>query len=250
MIHKVSYNYNMGSDLTANRRNIMKNTNTMTSTIIENRYIGKVQLTADDMGGMSCDNWNQYRQICDRLAKQAYDHAIGRAIDVNALGVYISAIFEFFGVDTIDSSKYHARILATMVERKPQSSQVLKDARKAKSEAKKAWEKAILEEVSEDAQNELKGIYEECSEKLEELYLEPKNYWYDLVPMLDRTKKHATAKARKALEDTCADIISERQLMTVEELEAEAVRLADERKGRKMRKKAEEKAQAEAEAMA
>ena len=250
MIHKVSYNYNMGSDLTANRRNIMKNTNTMTSTIIENRYIGKVQLTADDMGGMSCDNWNQYRQICDRLAKQAYDHAIGRAIDVNALGVYISAIFEFFGVDTIDSSKYHARILATMVERKPQSSQVLKDARITKSEAKKAWEKAILEEVSEDAQNELKGIYEECSEKLEELYLEPKNYWYDLVPMLDRTKKHATAKARKALEDTCADIISERQLMTVEELEAEAVRLADERKGRKMRKKAEEKAQAEAEAMA
>ena len=228
----------------------MKNTNTMTNAIIENRYIGKVQLTADDMGGMSCDNWNQYRQICDRLAKQAYDHAIGRAIDVNALGVYINAIFEFFGVDTIDSSKYHARILATMVERKPQSSQVLKDARKAKSEAKKAWEKAILEEVSEDAQNELKAVYEECSEKLEELYLEPKNYWYDLVPMLDRTKKHATAKARKALEDTCADIISERQLMTVEELEAEAVRLADERKGRKMRKKAEEKAKAEAEAMA
>ena len=225
-------------------------TNTMKNTIIENRYIGKVQLTADDMGGMTCDNWNQYRQICDRLAKQAYDHAIGRAVDKNALGVYISAIFEFFGVETIDSSKYHARILATMVERKPQSSQELKDARKAKTVAKKAWEESITNEESEEKQAECKAIYEECCDKLEELYLEPRNYWYDLVPMLDRTKRHATAKARKALEDTCADIISERQLMTVEELEAEAIRLADERKGRKARKKAEEKAKAEVEAMA
>lgn len=226
------------------------NTNTMKNTIIENRYIGKVQLTADDMGGMTCDNWNQYRQICDRLAKQAYDHAIGRAVDKNALGVYIKAIFEFFGVETIDSSAYHARILATMVERKPQSSQTLKDARKAKTVAKKAWEESMVNEEPEEKQAEFKADYEQACEKLEELYLEPKNYWYDLVPMLDRTKRHATAKARKALEDTCADIISERQLMSVEELEAEAIRLADERKGRKARKKAEEKAKAEVEAMA
>lgn len=226
------------------------NTNTMKNTIIENRYIGKVQLTADDMGGIGCDNWNQYRQICDKLAKQAYDHAIGRAIDNNALGVYISAIFDFFGVETIDSSKYHARVLATMVERKPQTSQALKDARKEKKLAKDVWEKAIADEEPEEKLAELKAIYEECSDALDALYLEPKNYWYDLVPMLDRTKKHATAKARKALEDTCADIISERQLMTVEELEAEAIRLADERKGRKARKSKEEKAKAEAEAMA
>ena len=226
------------------------NTNTIKNTIIENRYIGKVQLTADDMGGMTCDNWNQYRQICDRLAKQAYDHAIGRAIDKNALGVYISAIFEFFGVDTIDSSKYHSRICATMVERKPQSSQALKDARKAKTVAKKAWEESMVNEEPEEKQAECKAVYEECCNKLEELYLEPKNYWYDLVPMLDKSKRHATAKARKALEDTCADIINERQFMSAEELEAEAIRLADERKGRKARKKAEEKAKAEAEAMA
>ena len=241
----------MGSDLTTERRITMKtSTNTMKNTIIENRYIGKVQLTADDMGGIGCDNWNQYRQICDRLAKQAYDHAIGRAIDNNALGVYISAIFDFFGVETIDSSKYHARVLATMVERKPQTSQALKDARKEKKLAKDVWEKAIADDEPEEKLAELKAIYEECSDTLDQLYLEPKNYWYDLVPMLDRTKKHATAKARKALEDTCADIISERQLMTVEELEAEAIRLADERKGRKARKSKEEKAKAEAEAMA
>ena len=241
----------MGSDLTTGRRITMKtNANTMKNTIIENRYIGKVQLTADDMGGIGCDNWNQYRQICDKLAKQAYDHAIGRAIDNNALGVYISAIFDFFGVETIDSSKYHARILATMVERKPQTSQALKDARKEKKLAKDVWEKAIADDEPEEKLAELKATYEECSNALDALYLEPKNYWYDLVPMLDRTKKHATAKARKALEDTCADIISERQLMTVEELEAEAIRLADERKGRKARKSKEEKAKAEAEAMA
>lgn len=221
--------------------------NTMKNTIVENRYIGKIQLTADDMGGAGCDNWNQYRQICDRLAKQAYDHAVGRAVDKNALGVYISAIFEFFGVDTIDSSKYHARILATMVERKPQSSQTLKDARKAKTVAKKEWEQAITNEETEEKIAELKAVFEEKSQVLEDLYLEPKNYWYDLVPMLDKTKRHATAKARKALEDTCADIISERQLMSIEELEAEAVRLADERKGRKLRKKEEEKAKAVAE---
>ena len=217
-------------------------TTTMTNTILENRYIGKVQLTADDMGGIGCDNWNQYRQLCDNLAIAAYKHAVGRAVNKEMLGVCVAAAFDFFGVETVDSSKYHARILANMVERKPQTSQNLKDARKAKTAAKKAWEKAILDDESEEKQNEFKAIYEECCEKLDELYLEPNNYWFDLVPMLDRSKRHATAKARKALEDVCADIINERELMSVEELQAEAVRLADERKGRKLRKAAEEKA--------
>lgn len=218
------------------------NINTMKNTIIENRYIGKVQLTADDMGGMGCDNWNQYRQLCDNLAKSAYNHAVGREVNKEMLGVCVAAAFNFLGVETVDSSKYHARILASMVERKPQTSQELKDARKAKTVAKKAWEQAILDEETEEKQAECKADYEKACEVLDALYLEPKNYWYDLVPMLDRSKKHATAKARKALEDTCADIINERELMSVEELQAEAVRLADERKGRKLRKQAEEKA--------
>ena len=214
------------------------NINTMKNTIIENRYIGKVQLTADDMGGTGCDNWNQYRQLCDHLAKEAYNHAVGRSIDKNALGICIKAMFEFFGVETVDSSAYHARILATMVERKPQSSQELKDARKAKTAAKQAWEKALVEKKSDEETEVLKKAYELACDSLEALYLEPKNYWYEIVPMLDRTRRHATDKARKALEDTCADIISERQLMSVEELEAEAIRLADERRGRKARKAA------------
>lgn len=231
----------------------MTNTNTNTTiknTILENRYIGKIQLTADDMGGMGCDNWNQYRQLCDNLATAAYNHTVGRAVDSNTLGLCVSVLFNFFGVETIDSSKYHARILASLVERKPNSSDELKNARKAKTAAKKAWEKALVDEESEDTINELKKAYETASDKVDTLYLEPNNYWYDLKPMLDRSKRHATAKARKALEDVCADIINERAFMSVEELQAEAVRLADERKGRKMRKKAEEKAKAEAEAMA
>lgn len=226
------------------------NTNTMKNTIIDNRYIGKVQLTADDMGGVGCDNWNQYRQLCDNLAIASYNHTVGRAVDNNVLGVCVSALFEFFGVDTIDSSKYHSRILASLVERKPCSSQALKDARKIKTGAKKAWEQAIIDEEPEDKLKEFEQAYNDACDKVDTLYLEPNNYWYDLKPMLDKTKKHATAKARKALEDTCADIINERMFMSVEELQAEAIRLADERKGRKMRKKAEEKAKAEAEAMA
>lgn len=241
----------MGSDLTTGRRTIMTtNINTMKNTIIENRYIGKIQLTADDMGGVGCDNWNQYRQLCDNLAIAAWDHAMNKEVDTNVLGVCVSALFNFFGVETIDSSKYHARILACLIERKPCSSQALKDARKIKTGAKKALEKAILDEESEDKIEELSNNYDEACNAVDELYLEPKNYWYDPQPMLDRMKRHATAKARKALEDTCADIINERAFMSVTELQAEATRLADERKGRKARKKAEEKAKAEAEAMA
>lgn len=229
----------------------MSNINTVSNIIIENRYIGKIQLIADDMGGEGCKNWNDYRLVCDKLAKEAYNHAVGRAVDNNLIGVLTAGLFEFFGIKVADSSKYHARILATLVERKPQSSQALKDAKKAKNNAKKLWEEAIAEEKAEAVIEALKEEFEKCEEKVDELYLEPKNYWFDVVPMLDRSKKHATAKARKALEDTCADILTERQFMSAEELELEAKRLADERKGRAIRKKAEKKAEkAETEAKA
>ena len=217
--------------------------NAMTNTIIENRYIGKVQLTADDMGGAGCKNWETYRTVCDKLAKEAYNHAVGRSTDATLIGQCIAGLFDFFGIEVADSSKYHARILATMVERKAQYSQAYKDARKAKSEAKKAYEQAIADEKAEDEIATLKEAYDNCATALDDLALEPKNYWFDPVPMLDKSRKHATAKARKALEDTCADIITERQFMSVEELQAEAQRLTDERKGRKLRKKAEAKAE-------
>ena len=227
----------------------MSNTtiNTMSNTIIENRYIGKIQLTAEDMGGVGCKAWNDYRLVCDKLAKEAYNHAVGRTVDNDLIGVLVAGLFEFFGIEVADSSKYHARILAILVERKAQKSEVLKEAMKAKNAAKKVYNEAVEdEEKTETEIAELKEAYEKATEVVNELMLEPHNYWFDVVPMLDKTRKHAKPEARKALEDTCADIITERQFMSAEELEAEAQRLADERKGRKMRKKAEAKAEANA----
>ena len=228
----------------------MSNTNAIANIIVENRYIAKVQLTADDMGGAGCKNWNDYRLTCDKLAKEAYNRVIGRSVDTNLIGVLTAGLFEFFGIEVADSSAYHARILAALVVRKPQTSQKLKDARKAKKLAKEVWEKAVEEKKSEEEIATFKTAYENCCDTVDALMLEPHNYWKDFVPMVDRSRKHATAEARKALEDICADIINEREFMSAEELEAEAQRLADERKGRKMRKKAEEKAAKKAEANA
>lgn len=226
----------------------MSNTNTVSNTIVENRYIAKLQLTADDMGGAGCKLWNDYRLTCDKLAKEAYNKVVGRSVDANLIGVLTAGLFEFFGIKVADSSAYHARILAALVVRKPQTSQALKDARKAKKLAKDIWDKAVEEEKSEEEIATFKTAYDNCCDTVDNLMLEPHNYWKDFVPMLDRSKKHATAEARKALEDVCADIINEREFMSAEELEAEAQRLADERKGRKIRKKAEAKAAEKVEA--
>ena len=228
----------------------MSNINTIANTIVENRYIAKLQLTADDMGGAGCKNWNDYRLTCDKLAKEAYNRVVGRSVDANLIGVLTAGLFEFFGIEVADSSAYHARILAALVVRKPQTSQALKDARKAKKLAKEVWEKAIEDGKSEEELATFETAYNNCCETIDTLMLEPHNYWKDFVPMLDRSRKHATAEARKALEDVCADIINEREFMSADELEAEAQRLADERKGRKMRKKAEAKAAKKAEAEA
>lgn len=226
----------------------MSNINTVSNLIVENRYIAKLQLTADDMGGAGCKTWNDYRLTCDKLAKEAYNKVVGRSVDANLIGVLTAGLFEFFGIKVADSSAYHARILAALVVRKPQTSQALKDARKAKKLAKDIWDKAVEEGKSEEEIATFKTAYDNCCDTVDNLMLEPHNYWKDFVPMLDRSKKHATAEARKALEDVCADIINEREFMSAEELEAEAQRLADERKGRKIRKKAEAKAAEKVEA--
>lgn len=220
--------------------------NTMRNAIVENRYMAKVQLTADDMGGVGCDNWNQYRQLCDNLAKAAWNHTVGKDVDRNVLGICVSALFNFFGIEVTDSSAYHARILSSCIVRKVQKSDTYKDASKARTAAKTAWEDAVAENKPEEELAELKAKYDECVEYLNELQHTPMHYWKDPAPMLTKDKRHATAECRKALEDACADIANEREFMTAEELQAEAQRLADERKGRKMRKKAEEKAQANA----
>ena len=216
-------------------------TNNFGSLIIDNRFIGKTQLNADDLGGAGCSTWAQYRQLCDNIVTASYDRLHGKGVDSNALGMSVAGLFTLFEVEAKATPEYQHRLMVAVINRKPQRSQALKDAAKATKEAKAEWEKALEAELSEVEISEAEKKYTECKDAEQALYSEPKNYWFELVPMLDKTKKHATAQARKAIEDVIADIIAERELMTVEELQAEAKRLADERKGRELRKKQEAK---------
>lgn len=219
----------------------MNNTTTMTineygNTIIDNRYIANAQLTADDMGVTS---WKQYRQLCDNIAIAAWD-SLRKKIDDNVLGLSLSGLFAFFGSDLKATPDKQKRILLACVTMKKEQSVPMKKARKALREAKKALEEA---QASDDKQNidALQASVDEAQAEVDRLASEPGNVWYNPVPMLDTTKKHASTKCRKYIEDTIADMIKERSLMTVEELQAEALRLAAERKARK-----QAKAQAEA----
>lgn len=223
-------------------------TNSITAKIVDNRYIGKVQLNADDMGGVGCKAWEDYLNVCNALTVAAWNHTIGRANDMQIIGDCISNMMKFFGISVTDTERYYARILSVLVERKAQRSQTLKDAMKAKKQAKDEWSKAIADGEADEEIDRLKAVYEEHEECVNALYLEPNNYWFDPAPMFDKKTKKATAKARKALEDTLADIYTERQFMSADELAKEAQKLADERKGRKARQKEEAKAKAKAEA--
>lgn len=220
----------------------MENTKIMNAygmAIVDNRWMGKVQLTADDLGGNST-TWAQYRQLCDNVVISAWDN-MHKKLDDNVLGTSIAALFAFFGTDAKATQDYKMRVLASVIARKPQRSQALKDAMKAKKAAKEAWENAIDAGKDQDEISALGDTYDEKCAVVDDLMAEPKNYWFDLVPMIDKTKKHATPAGRKAIEDCIADIINQRALMTAEQLQAEAQRLADERKGRELRKKKEAK---------
>lgn len=224
--------------------------NSITAKIVDYRFIGKVQLTADDMGGVGCSNWDQYLNVCSVLSVAAWNHTIGKATDDQIVNTAIAGLLDFFGIEVVDSARYTARILSVLVNRKAQRSQALKDAMKAKKTAKEAWENAVADELTEEEIEGKKTAYEDACAKVEALYREPKNYWFDPTPGFDTRNLKAKPAIRKALEDTCADIYTERQFMSADELKAEAQALADQRKGRKMRKKAEAKEAAKAEAEA
>ena len=255
--------------------------NSITAKIVDYRFIGKVQLTADDMGGVGCDNWEQYLSACSVLSVAAWNHTIGKATDDQLINTAIAGLLDFFGIEVVDSSRYTARILSVLVNRKAVRSQTLKDAMKAKKAAKEAldnYNPDVKPGVKKDVNGlvvlagvlageganasmdmattytvvksleELKADYENACATVEALYREPKNYWFDPAPGFDTRTLKAKPAIRKALEDTCADIFTERQFMSADELKAEAQALADQRKGRKMRKKAEAKESAKAEA--
>lgn len=217
-------------------------TNAMTAKIVEYRFIGKTQLNADDMGGVGCETWNQYLTACSILATSSWNHITGRETNNDIVNAAIAGLFDFFGISVVDSQAYTTRILSVMIGRKAQRSDELKDAIKARKTAKNNWKEAVEEEKSEEEIKVLKEILDEKEEEVDRLYALPYHYYFDPTPMFDKKTKKATPKARKALEDTFADIYTERRFMSADEIQAEAQKLDDARKGRKMRKKNEAKA--------
>lgn len=219
------------------------NTNSITAKIVDYRYIGKQQLNADDMGGIGCANWDNYLKVCRILATSAWDYTMGRAINDDVVATAVAGLLDFFGISYTDARKHTVRLLTAVVTRKPKRSDALKDALKAKKDAKKAWEDALSSEKSEAEIEALKAIYEDASKTVEKMYTEPHNYWFDPAPMFDAKTHNATPKARKNIEDTCADIFQERKFMSADEIKKEKQALDDERKGREIRKKKEAKAE-------
>lgn len=213
-------------------------TNVYADTIAENRFIASAQLTADDMGPTA---WKQYRQLCDNIAISAWK-SITTTDNDNIIGLSLSGLFAFFGSDAKATVPMQKRFLLACVAIKKCQSDAMKKARKALRDAK-----AKLEEADEET-DALKQAVTDAEAEVTRLKSEPNNEWYEKTPMLDKTMKHASTKCRKLIEDTIADILTERSLMTVEELQEEALALKAARKAKKQAKaKAEAEAQAQSE---
>lgn len=235
----------------------MSNTNTVAmndyATIIaENRYIALAQLTADDFTSTettkASELWKQYRQLCDNLAVACWNSLNpGKDTDENLAGMSLAGLFRFFGTDAKAIPMYQNRILLACVTITRKQSDAMKKARKEKSAAKKKYEEAVESKASEEKIAELKKDYDAKEAIVDEMAGQPHNVWYDKKPMLDKSMKHATPKCRKLIEDTIADIMTERAMMTDEDKAKEKQALEDQRKGREIRQKQEAK-QAQAEA--
>ena len=218
-------------------------TNAITEKIVELRELGKHQLNAEHMGGVGCKLWDEYNKVASLLAVSAWDHVMGLSINEDVVDTAISGLMSFFGVNVTDLKKYRARILCALIQYKGVKHDDLKQAIKDKNAAKKAWDKAIEDDKSEEEIATLKATYEENKQYVTDLYDVPGMYRIDPTPMFNKKTLAITSDGRKRLEDTFADIYIERKFMTAEEIRAEKIALDDERKGRSIRKKKEEKAE-------
>lgn len=218
--------------------------------ITENRYIATAQLTADDMG---LNTWTQYRQLCDNIAISAWK-SLSKNADDNVVGMSLSGLITFFGADFKATAPIQKRLILACVSIRKKQSETMKKARKDYRDARKLVEKysdnAIAEEyaktlgdewTAEKVQELMKTQADNASKVIEELKVVSGNEWFEKTPMLDTSKKHATAKCRKLIEDTIADIMAERELMTIEELQEEALQLKAARKARRQAKAKNEK---------
>lgn len=210
------------------------------ATIInDNRYIANAQLTADDLGPTM---WKEYRQVCDVIAISAWKSLTDKEADTNILGAALAGLFDFFGSDAKATVPMQKRFILACVQVRKEQSVAMKKARKALREAKnKLEEEELLDNKDETMLQILHANVDKAQEEVTRLEGEPMNVWFNKTPMLDTTRKHASAKCRKLIEDTMADVMAERALMTIEEMQEEALQLKAARKARKQMK-----AQAEA----
>lgn len=220
--------------------------------ITDNRYIATAQLTADDM---SPATWAQYRQLCDNIAIAAWK-SLHKSADDNIVGMSLAGLIAFFGAEFKATTHIQKRITIACVNIRKKQSEAMKKARADYRDAKKLQEKYSDEEAAkeyaatlgeevtvEKVQETMKAQVEKAEALIAELKTISGNEWFEKTPMLDTSKKHATAKCRKLIEDTIADIMAERELMTIEELQEEALQLKAARKARQQMKKANEKAE-------
>ena len=224
-------------------------TNEYAQTIIDNRWIATAQLDADDMGKTA---WKQYRQICDNIAIASWNSLCHKTdAEDNTLALSVSALFALVESDAKAIPAMQKRFILACVTYKKEQSIAMKKARKMLKDDKAKLEEAQEAEIKDETYITIMLEKVEADKaEIERLEGEPMNVWYNKTPNLTKDRKHATPKCRKFIEDTLADILTERSLMTVEELQKEAQELADQRKGRKIRKEKEAKAKAEAETKA
>lgn len=210
------------------------------ATIInDNRYIANAQLTADDLGPTM---WKEYRQVCDVIAISAWKSLSDKSADTDILGAALAGLFDFFGSDAKATVPMQKRFILACVQVRKEQSVAMKKARKALREARNVLEEEEAREDNNETMIQiLQAKVDEAQEEVTRLEGEPMNVWFNKTPMLDTTRKHASAKCRKLIEDTMADVMAERALMTIEEMQEEALQLKAARKARKQMK-----AQAEA----
>ena len=207
--------------------------------INDNRYIANAQLTADDLGPTM---WKEYRQVCDVIAISAWKSLSDKSADTDILGAALAGLFDFFGSDVKATVPMQKRFILACVQVRKEQSVAMKKARKALREARNVLEEEEAREDKDETMIQiLQAKVDEAQEEVTRLEGEPMNVWFNKTPMLDTTRKHASAKCRKLIEDTMADVMAERALMTIEEMQEEALQLKAARKARKQMK-----AQAEA----
>ncbi|HAU84935.1 MAG TPA: hypothetical protein DCW90_05365 [Lachnospiraceae bacterium] len=232
---------------TTNTTTVATTTTTTTTVFGEMVQLNRMtiaQLTADIF---KASQWREYTELCDNLVKESYSHVCGyRKSD--RISPLIHKLFQLMGCNAKIMDYYKPRFIMACVEIKRFKSEELKAAEKKLKEDKEELDFAMM--MLKDVGKDSKEFWENNVEYWEDtvgtqqeivnaLYETPEHCYNIYAPRLDTTKHHANKKARKLIEDTMADILTERSWMTIEQLQAEAAMLKARRKEAKKNKETE-----------